>query len=500
MDTYLAVLDQLGIRFGVYIPTLLAALAILLFGWIAALVVAGIVRGILRRTSFDERVAAWLLGRDSVEGVTVEQWVAKIVFYLILLFVLVAFFETLGLILVAETLDEFLQQIVAYVPRLIEAGFVLLLAWVVATALRILVTRMFTVAKIGKRLEDQAGIQHPKGPPLSKTLGDAVYWLVFLLFLPAILGALELQGLLGPVQGMVDKILGYLPNILAAALFLLVGWFIARIVQRISTNLLEAVGVDHLSGRVGLTPVLGKQKLSGVLGSIVHILVIIPVFIAALDALKLKAITEPASNMLSIVLAAIPAIFAAALVLVLAYIVGRVVAILVANVLENMGLNTILAKLGIAKAAGKDVVPSSLVGYLVMVGIMLFAVIEAFRLLGFAVLADLAAEFVVFAGHIIFGLVIFAIGLYLANIAATTVEATKTKHGDLLALIVRIAILVLAGAMALRQMGVANEIINIGFALVVGSVAVAVALAFGLGGRDVAAKHLDGWIRQLLGK
>lgn len=493
----LVLLDQLAARFGAYLPNLVGALAILLLGWIVALLVAGIIRGALHRTTLDERIAEWLLGSNVVKGLEIERWISKLVFYFILLFTLVAFFETLGLTLVAESLDNFLGQFSSYFPRLFEAGFVLLLAWIVANALRLVVSRVLGLAKIDKQLEVQAGIRREKGAPLAKTLADAVYWLVFLLFLPALLDALALEGLLEPVQGMTNEILNFLPNILAAGLLLLVGWFIARIVQRVVSNLLEAVRVDDLSDRVGLTPFLGSKTLSGVLGSVSYFLVFIPVLISSLNALGLDAITNPASNMLNIILAAVPAIFAAGLVMIFALIVGRVVSRLVTNLLENIGFDNMLVRLGIGEKETKRWNPSEVVGYVVLVGINLFALIEALGLLGFDVLAELTAEFIVFSGHILFGLVIFAIGLYLANVASKTIEAGKSRQADFLALVARIAILIFAGAMALRQMGLANEIINIAFALLVGSVAVAFALALGLGGRDVAARHLDEWLHSM---
>lgn len=486
-------MQELAMSFGSYLPTLIGALAILLLGWIVALLIAGIVRGALRRTTLDERIASWLLGSHAVKGVEVERWIAKIVFYFLLLFTLVAFFETLGLSLIAESLDSFLGQIAAYVPRLIEAGFVLLIAWVVASACRLVTMRVLSLAKIDKQLEVQAGIRREKGVPLAKTLSDAVYWLIFLLFLPALLDALALEGLLDPVQGMTDKVLSFLPNLLGAGLLLLVGWFVARIVQRIATNLLMAVGVDRLAERVGITQILGTQTLSGVLGVVSYVLVLIPVLIASLNALRLEAVTDPASNMLNIVLAAIPSVFAAGIVMVFAYIVGRLVRGLVANLLRAVGFDNVLALLGFGKEMQGSWKPSDVVGYLVLVGILLFAFIEALGLLGFEVLANLTAEFIVFSGHILFGLVIFAIGLYLANVASNVVSGGKSKQADFLALAAKIAILVFAGAMALRQMGLANEIISIAFGLILGSLAVAIALAFGLGGRDAAARHLDEW-------
>src|SRR5205085_5631564 len=85
------------------------------------------------------------------------------------------------------------------------------------------------------------------------------------------------------------------------------------------------------------------------------------------------------------------------------------------------------------------------------------------------------------------------VGLYIANLVANAIWASAGKNAGLLALAARISILVLAGAMALRQMGLAPEIIQTAFTLLLGAVAVAVALAFGLGSRDVAARIVADW-------
>jgi hypothetical protein len=300
---------------------------------------------------------------------------------------------------------------------------------------------------------------------------------------------------------MTNKVLGFLPNIFAAGLILVVGWFIARIVQRIVTNLLAAIGADRLSEQVGLATVLGKQRLSGLLGLVVYVLILIPVLIATLDTLALEAITRPAANMLNTILGALPAIFAASLVVTIAYVVGRVVAGLVTNLLTDAGFNAILARLGLGKEPAEgERMPSEIVGYLVLVAILLFAAVEASRLLGFVLLADLVTQFTVFAGQVILGLIIFAIGLYLANLASKTVLASGVAQAGLLALAARVSILVLAGAMALRQMGLANEIINLAFGLLLGAIAVAVALAFGLGGREIAARELEEWLQSVKSK
>ena len=319
-----------------------------------------------------------------------------------------------------------------------------------------------------------------------------------MLFLPAILDALALEGLLVPVQSLVDGLLGFLPNILAAGLILTVGWFVAKLVRRIVTNLLAAVGVDRLGARTGMGQVLGSMTISGLLGLVVYVLILLPVLVSALNAMALDAVTGPASAMLATILDVIPSLFAAAVLLAVAYVIARLVSGLISSFLGGAGFDTLMVRLGLGKTdAPADRTPSALVGTLIVVAVMLFASMEAAELLGFAALVELISRFVVLGGQVILGLIIFAVGLFLANLASTTVQASGSRQAGFLALAARVSIIVLGGAMALRQMGLANEIINIAFGLVLGAVGVAAALAFGLGARDAAGRTVDGWLTAL---
>lgn len=255
-----------------------------------------------------------------------------------------------------------------------------------------------------------------------------------------------------------------------------------------------------MSHATSLILALAEQRLSKLIGLGLYVLILIPVLVAALNALSLEAITRPASNMLSTLLTALPLLFGASLVLLVAFLVGRVVAGLVSNLLAGVGFDQVLVALGIGREPDEETPrPSTIAGNLVLVAIMPFATIEAVRLLGFAVLANLVAEFMVFAGHVVLGLVIFGVGLFLANLAAKTVSASSSSQAPLLALAARISITVLAGAMALRQMGLANEIITLAFGLLLGAIAVAAALAFGLGCRELAANAAREWLDSLGG-
>ena len=111
--------------------------------------------------------------------------------------------------------------------------------------------------------------------------------------------------------------------------------------------------------------------------------------------------------------------------------------------------------------ASKDYPPSRVVGMMILFGIMLLAIMETAQVLRFSLLADLSAEFTVFAAQVLLGVVIFALGLYLVNWANRAILSGGMPNAPLLANSARAAILVLSSAMALREMGIANDIINL---------------------------------------
>ncbi len=489
------ILAKIGELMGSYLPSLAGAVVILVLGWVLALIVSSLIRRSLAKSKLSDKLAG--IGGTEVKAVSIEKWTGRFFFWFIMIFVLVAFFQALGLTIVTDPLNNFLVLVFGYLPSLIAAALILLLAWVVALVVRFLLLKALTATKLDERLGDLA-VEKGGKVKVTQSIAAAAYWLIILLFLPAVLGVLKLSGLLEPVRGMIDNILGFLPSIFVAILIVLIGWFFARIIQRVVASLLAAVGVDSFSERIGFAPVLGKQKLSSVLGLLVYVLILIPVFIAALNALNLTAITQPASEMLGIILAAVPSIFAAILLLALAYVIGRWLTELISNLLAGAGFDQMLVKIGVSeKLVGEKTSPSAIVGTIILVVVMLLASVEALNLLGFNVLSQLLSMFILMIGRVALGLVIFAIGYYLAGLAARAISATGRSQAGFLAMIARVAIILLAGAMALSEMGLATQIITIAFGLLLGSVAVAAAIAFGIGGREMASRKIDEWMKSI---
>lgn len=184
--------------------------------------------------------------------------------------------------------------------------------------------------------------------------------------------------------------------------------------------------------------------------------------------------------------------------LVLAYVVARIVSGLVSSLLAGIGFDSLPAKLGLGQAGGSDSRRlSEVVGVLLLTAIMLFAIMEALRLIGFGALATLVASFLVFASKVLIGVVVIGLGMFIAKIVADAVKAANPPNAVLLSNIARAAILVLAFAMGLEQMEVGEEIITLAFGLSLGAIAVAAAISFGLGGREAAADLVADWSKRL---
>ena len=496
---------------------------ILVLGWLVAHLVSWVIRRVLLKTKLDDKVLGLVMGRDASTDIHAERWISRAVFYLMMVFVLVAFFQTLGMTAMTEPLNKMLNQIFTYLPKLLSAAVLLLAAWIVGSLLRRVVTGVLSRANIERRLAEPAGLEAATESVLPQTIGNVVYWLTFLVLLPAILDALGLQGLLQPVQQMMAKVIGFLPNLFAAALIMLIGWLGARIVQQVVTNVLDATGINDFGRRVGLATGLGIESLSGLAGTLSYAVILILAVIAALESLNFEAISNPASSMLEGALAAVPSILVAAGILLIGYLVARLVARVVDDVLRQIGFNALLQRLGIAEVTvaeerspsiaeatsgedrpataeasfALDRPPSQLAGYVAMMAVLLFSAIEATAQLGFQDLAGMLVKLTLLFGKIVLGAVIFGFGLYLASVFGRIASRRGGAYGSILGTIVRVAIVALALFMGLREMGIANEIITLAFGLILGSAAIAAAIAFGMGGRDLAKKHMEQWTQDL---
>lgn len=242
-------------------------------------------------------------------------------------------------------------------------------------------------------------------------------------------------------------------------------------------------GQGHPGQSMGRSPEAeANARISNLVGNVVFGIIIIVVSIAALQVLGIAAISGPAQQMLEMFLNAIPLIVAAAILLAIGFAIAKFLGNLLEEILRGVGTDRAIESIGIVPEGTSA---SSVITKIVQIAIMIFFAIMATRMLGFPEITRILNEILALGGSVLFGAVIIAAGFLIAGIIGrfiTNSIASKVLRYSAIALFI---------AMGLRYMGIADSIINLAFGAVVIGGAAAAALAFGLGGRNAAARLLD---------
>lgn len=299
---------------------------------------------------------------------------------------------------------------------------------------------------------------------------------------------------INPLQDFFSSIANYLPLIIGVIVLLLVAWVLAKVLRSVTRKLVRASGIDKRLGKGGDVSDKSQYPVANGTGTAVWWIVWILFILAILQVLGLRGVLTSITVLFEKIFAAIPNIIAAIIVLVIFYFVGRFVANLVTKLLTRFRFNELPVKLGLTKqpveGAGS---PSNVVGYIVLVFIMLFAIIMAADLLDFPVVNALIAGLTAFFARVVLGLIVIGIGIFVANLVANILRAAGRSQTMITS--IRIFIIVLGVAIGLHAMGFANDIIMLIFGVILGAGALAAAIAFGVGGRKVAGELLSRWTK-----
>lgn len=377
-------------------------------------------------------------------------------------------------------MDTF-RQVMNTIWPVLQALLVLAAAFIVAGIIKSLVVKLLAKEKVAKAL----GKVDPEGKGgLAQFIAKAVYLLVFMLFVPAIFGSLGLSVIFTPVANIFNAIWAYVPNIIAAAIVLVVGFMIAKLVRQLLIPVFDKINVNKLQEKAGIE-VANSDKLSVTLAYVVYYLILIPMIVMALDVLNISVISKPATDILNSILRFIPNILVALIIIIIGCMIGKFVGQIVTRLIATAGLDAKLAKL-LDKDDQKFSL-SKLVGTVVNVIIVIFFVVEGLNVLELEVLTNVGTVVIGYM-PVVLSAVIIAVAAFFASSVAE--KALKKNGKTTYALIAKVAIFTVAGFMILSQLGIAAEIVNTAFKLVLAAVAIAVALAFGLGGKEFAANTL----------
>lgn len=364
----------------------------------------------------------------------------------------------------------------------LKAVLVLLLAFIVAAIAKALIVKLLNKTKLAdlKSRDSQA----PEGPKVIELIGKLVELIVFLLFVPGIFEILGMTTVTAPIITLLNRFWGYVPNIIGAVIILWIGFYVARLVRELLIPIFNKLEVNRLQKIAGIQ-VQEEGKLSNTLAYIVYVLILIPVIITALYVLDIRAISDPAIAMLNIIFGYIPNLLAALVIISIGWVLARFIGNIVTRLIAASGLDARLAALTDDENPKYSL--SNVSGKTVEVILIIFFVVESLRTLHLGVLTNIGVAVIRYMPYALTAFLIFVLCMFLAGVVYKTLK--KNGH-PAAAAISRVLIYVVAGFMILNQLGIAKTLVDSAFILMVAALAVAFAIAFGVGGRTFASHIL----------
>jgi len=253
----------------------------------------------------------------------------------------------------------------------VATAAILIIGYFVSLLLRGLVSGAINRTGIGKKAKTTGG-------NIGKSVGKAVFWLALLYTLFLALSRAGLGEYFGPVENLFDGIAAFLPKMIGAGFTFFIGFIVAKVAGNATTSVLEAAQVDNLAARSGVTEATGSSNsLAKGLGTLVFVLIIVPVAVAALGALNMDEISVPLTNMLF-----------------------------------DSSINSIMM---LDDGQGLKTSPSKAAGYVAMLITLVIGVSAAVDILGNDSLSAAFGQVQFFGGSLLKAAVLIAIGVFLAS-------------------------------------------------------------------------------------
>jgi hypothetical protein len=201
--------------------------------------------------------------------------------------------------------------------------------------------------------------------------------------------------------------------------------------------------------------------------------------------------------------AAIPRVIGFVLILLIGWFVASLLEKGIRALLHAVKFDSLAQRAGFAGFVQKMGIQTDSSGFLALVVkwfVRLIVLVVAFDALGLPAVSDVLRQLLLWLPNLVVALVVLVIGGLLANAASSLVRGATAEAGfdnpDRLAKVASVAVWAFAIVIAVNQMGIAATLVNTLFMAVVGAVAVATAIAFGLGGRETAAEIVRKWYSQ----
>lgn len=389
-------------------------------------------------------------------------------------------------------INELFNKIYSALPGLLGAALLLVIALLMAFLAKKLTTKGLDKVEFDSKLQKWGMAKNDEESSIFiETIGSLVYFVTILLFTPFIFTGLNLSGVADPVIIMLNKFWDFIPNLLVSVMIIIIGSYLCKFIKKLSRNLFEGIDVDRwyrkLIGQQETAEFVTETRLADVLSSIIYVLIYIPIITVALQILGVSTISDPIVSVLNQIVSVIPNVLAAVVLVIIGNFIAKLVADLIESMLKTSGIDKYSQYLNFKGET--SILISNVSAQIIQAVLMIFFLVEAISVLQLDVLNSIGNSIIAYLPAVVSSVIILAVGIIGGNVLATFLA--KVSGSKLFGEFIRYGVIIFAVFMTLDQLKFAQTIVSTSFTMLLGAFAVAFALAFGLGGRDFAAKQLE---------
>lgn len=489
-----------------YSLRLILAIFIFVIGWIIAKIISKILKQVLIASDIDTKIARIFGVETKMEkGEEAKKSIAivleKVFYVLLVLVALLLSLQMLGDQILSGILRSLFEKLVLVIPNILKAILILAAAWVIASVVKFVVISSLSKLRLWERFGTLFKEEEARSlEKATERLGSFLFYLILILAIMPFFEALQMVSVVSPLKSMFDKVFVYIPNIFSAVLILILGFFIARIVEKIVTGFAESLGVNSYIENLPFDSVLKSLDFAKIFGTLAFLFVIVPTIAFSFEVLQIQVLTMVLGTFMGKFASALPNLLAAFFISLIGLIVGRFLGDLSAKIFSDLGLDKLILSVGgedlDKKLPKKDgFTLSKIGGNLVAIVVILIFLMESLELIHFDLLASAIDKLLLYVPHLLIAFFLIVLGFYVAKLLEELIRRSfsneRAFEANLFGITLRYLVIVSAFFMAFDQLKIAHNIVTSAFIIFSGTIGLALALAFGLGGREVAANYIE---------
>lgn len=288
MNEFSSYFSQLFPNGSTAIVDILIVVAIILGGWFISRFISRVVGKLVSKSSVEKKA-------ESTTSFKLSVFVRKLIFYVLMLFVLLIVLEKMGVQEVLKPLEDLFNSFVGVLPNLLYAFVIAFIGYFVAKLVAELVG-------LGAKTLESFAIKMKLAEP-SKFVNLVKRLVFIIIFVPLLIQAIDLLNLNAisdPAKSMLTTFIDAIPNVVAAVVIIGFFFFVGRYLTNILKDILKSFGVDNFAEKIGFGEVLGTQSASNLIGNVLFFFVMFAGVITGVEKLELFSLTDILNELLAL--------------------------------------------------------------------------------------------------------------------------------------------------------------------------------------------------------